>query len=55
MCATPLTYFRDQSCTDILHLYHKLRSEVSSEEEATVKIFSLNILLLLSAFVRFFV
>lgn len=42
MCAT-LTYFRDQSCTDILHLYHKLRSEVSSEEEATVNIFSLNL------------
>lgn len=27
------SYFSDQSCTDILHLYHKLRSEVSSEEE----------------------
>jgi len=24
--------FSDQSCTDILDLYHKLKSEVSSEE-----------------------
>lgn len=40
--AAPLTFFRDQSCTDILHLYHKLRSEVSSEEEeATVSLCSL--------------
>lgn len=30
-------FTRDQSCTDILDLYQKLKSEVSSGEEAEVR------------------
>lgn len=33
----PSCFFRDQSCTDILDLYRKLKSEISSEEEADVR------------------
>lgn len=29
---------RDQSCTDILDLYHKLKSDISSGEEAKVSV-----------------
>uniref|UniRef100_A0A8D0AJD2 Bromodomain and WD repeat domain containing 3 n=1 Tax=Sander lucioperca TaxID=283035 RepID=A0A8D0AJD2_SANLU len=32
-----LHYIGDQSCTDILDLYHKLKSEISSGEEAEVR------------------
>uniref|UniRef100_A0A8C8E3C7 Bromodomain and WD repeat domain containing 3 n=1 Tax=Oryzias sinensis TaxID=183150 RepID=A0A8C8E3C7_9TELE len=35
-----LHYIGDQSCIDILELYHKLKSEVSSGEEAEVRMFS---------------
>lgn len=30
--------FRDQSCTDILDLYHKLKCDISSGEEAKVRV-----------------
>uniref|UniRef100_A0A7N6B8V7 Bromo domain-containing protein n=1 Tax=Anabas testudineus TaxID=64144 RepID=A0A7N6B8V7_ANATE len=33
-----LHYIGDQSCTDILDLYRKLKSEISSEEEADVEL-----------------
>lgn len=35
----PAFSFRDQSCTDILDLYHKLKSEISSGGEAEVRLF----------------
>lgn len=30
--------FRDQSCTDILDLYHKLKCDINSGEEAKVRV-----------------
>lgn len=36
LISLPFISRRDQSCTDILDLYHRLKSEISSGEEAEV-------------------